>query len=540
MKGLALEAKATVEAEVSQIRSQESMRHDTRRKTPDFPTLKFGSGEQPVEADKHSPRLQRNRVKHFLPTMSAAKYAEHKARLIGKQQWGEKSAIAQQMSPTLATHTVASRSTHTVVGSSGAATAVAPATLAPAVLAPAILIGPDIEGAVDVDGVMPPDTHGALGLQEFVEVTNMHIDIFQRADPTQRTSVSLAAFFGYFTQALFDPRAVYDSAWNRWVITADAFPESPTVQYHFIATSTTSSASSPFFVYAVNVAFNSGDFWDYPQLGMDQDSVIITANIFDASFNFKGADMFSIAKARLYNGLGFSVPVFQGLEGTLAPPMVLDQNANTFLIAAPGGNTLKLYTLTNSSHPTGISLSGPADVTVDSYAGPPPASQPGTSALLDTLDGRFVNASTQIGDFLWQVHTINLVGFAAPKFYQVNTATASIVQSGFFFASGSSFDFNASIAANSDNDVFLTWTSTDPPAGIEPEVRFAGCDHNDGPAVPGAGTATFTSPTSFGGGRWGDYSAVTIDPMNTRQAWLVNEDVTAIGDWGSRIDGIGF
>jgi hypothetical protein len=513
MKASTTEAKAQIGVEAPQLRNHESMSLDMRRKTPDVPTSKFANGEQPLELDKLAPSLRNKRRKHFLPTMPAAQYAEHKAKLRGRQQWGEKPAPAQRKSK---------------------AAKVAEA------LVPAILIGPDIEGAIDVDGVMPPDTHGAVGPQEFVEVTNMHIDIFQRADPTQRTHISLTAFFGYSTQALFDPRALYDNVWNRWIITADAFPESPTVQYQFIAVSTTPSATGPFFVYAVPVTFQSGDFWDYPQLGMDQDSIIITANIFDASGNFKGADMFAVAKARLYNGWGFWVPVFTSLEATLAPPIVLDQNANTFLIAAPGGNALKLYTLTNSSRPNGMSLTGPVDVPVDPYEAPPSAPQPGTNAMLDTLDGRFVNASTQTGDFLWQVHTVNLVGFAAPKFYQINTATDSVVQNGFFYASGSSFDFNASIAANSDNDIFLTWTSTDPPAGTNAQVRFAGCDHNDGPAVPGPGTATFTSPTSFGGGRWGDYSAVTVDPSNARQAWLVNEEVTATGDWGSHIDGIGF
>jgi hypothetical protein len=512
MKASPIAAKAKVEVEAPQLRSRESMSLDVRRKTPNVPTLKFANGEQPLERDKLAPSLRRKQRKHFLPTMPAAQYAEQKAKLRAKEERREKPPAAQRKSE-----------------------AAKPAE----VLAPAILIGPDIAGAIDVDGVMPPDTHGAVGPQEFVEVTNMHIDIFQRADPTQLTHISLAAFFGYSTQALFDPRAVYDSDWNRWIITADAFPESATVQYQFIAVSTTPSATGSFLVYAVNVALNSGDFWDYPQLGMDQDSIVITANIFDASGNFKGADMFAVAKARLYNGLGFSVPVFTGLEATLAPPIVLDQNGNTFLIAAPGGNALKLYTLTNSSRPNGMSLTGPVDVPVDPYQVPPPALQPGTTAMLDTLDGRFVNASTQTGDFLWQVHTVNLAGFAAPKFYQINTAANSVVQNGFFFASGSSFDFNASLAANSDNDVFLTWTSTDPPAGINAQVRFAGCDHNDGPAVPGSGTTTFTSPTSFGGGRWGDYSAVTIDPSNARQAWLVNEDVTATGDWGSRVDGIG-
>ena len=512
MQNAAIEPKAKVDVELQQIRPLAFMRQDMRRKTPQFPAVKLEKGEQPIEKDDLAPQLRNKRRKHFLPTMPAAKYAQHKTSLKAKGPSAEKPLAAQQKKG-----------------------AVKQAKL----LAPAILIGPDIEGATDVDGVMPPDTHGAIGLTEFVETTNMHIDIFQRADPTQRTSISLAAFFGYFTQALFDARAIYDTEWNRWVITADAFPESPDVQLHFIAVSTTASALDPFFIYAVNVTFNTGDFWDYPQLGMDQDSIIITANIFDASSNFKGADMFAVAKARLYNGWGFAVPVFTGLEATLAPPIVLDQNANAFLIAAPGGNTLKLYTLTNSSRPNAINLSGPVDVPVDAYEAPPAAPQPNTNAMLDTLDGRFVNASTQVGDSLWQVHTVNLVGFAAPKFYQINTATDTVVQGGFFYASGSSFDFNASIVANVDNDVFLTWTTTDPPAGTNAQVRFSGCDHNDGPCFPGPGTAVFTSQASFGGFRWGDYSAVTVDPSNPRQAWLVNEDITANGDWGSRIDAIG-
>ncbi|HEY9207264.1 MAG TPA: hypothetical protein VIO58_15245, partial [Candidatus Methanoperedens sp.] len=296
MNNTKIEAKEKVKVEPTDIRSLEIMKHDMRRKRPDFPHLKLESGEQPLEEFKVAPQLKHKLRKQFMPTMPGAKYAKLKASLRAKKP-SAKLKIAQP-------------------------------------LAPAILIE-EFEGATDVDAVMPPDTHGAAGLQEFVETTNMHIDIYQKADPTQRTSISLAAFFGYFAQALFDARVIYDTEWNRWVITADAFPESPDVQYHFIAVSMTPSALDSFFIYAVNVTFNSGDFWDYPQLGMDQDSIIITANIFSAAGNFNGADMFAIAKAQLYNGWGFWVPVFTGLEATLAPPIVLDQNANTFLIAAP-------------------------------------------------------------------------------------------------------------------------------------------------------------------------------------------------------------
>ena len=491
MKLSAIEVGTQLEAAAPQLRTVEAMLHDMRNNV----------------APVHDAVAQA-KSKPFLPTMPADQYEELKAKLEAHKPAADKPLeFDLEAQPR----------------------------------APVVLVGPNVPGATDVDGLIPPDTHGAIGLDHFVEVTNSHIDIFVRTNPSQRTSISLAAFFGYTTRVLFDPRAVYDSTWNRWIVTADAFQESSSTQLFFVAISTTSNPLGGYYVYALNVTFNAGDFWDYPQLGHDQDAVIFTANVFTASGGFRGADMFAVAKARLYNGLGFSVPVFTGLRATLAPPIVLDQNARTFLIAASGGSTLSLYTLTNSSRPNAIQLTGPVNVSVPAYSAPPPAPQPNVRATLDTLDGRFVNASTQTGDFLWQVHTVNLVGYAAPKFYQINTATNALVQSAFFFASPTSYDFNASIAANSANDVFVTWSATDPARGINAQVRYSGFDHNDGATyVLGAGAAAFTSPTYFTGGRWGDYSAVTLDPRNNRRAWLVNEDILTNHDWGSRIVGIGF
>jgi len=45
---------------------------------------------------------------------------------------------------------------------------------------------------------------------------------------------------------------------------------------------------------------------------------------------------------------------------------------------------------------------------------------------------------------------------------------------------------------------------------------------------------------SFGTQRWGDYSAVTLDPSNEANAWLVNEKINNNSIWGSRIITIGF
>jgi hypothetical protein len=397
------------------------------------------------------------------------------------------------------------------------------------------------------EGLRPPDTHGAVGTTHFVQVTNSHIDMWTRQNTATlplAKSVTLATFFGYTTETLFDPRVVYDSAWNRWIVTADAFAESSTVQRFFIAVSTSADPTSTFFIYNLNVNFfGNNNFWDFPQLGIDQDAVLITANIFNGNISL-GADFFAIPKARLYNGLGFSVPVFTGLVGTLAPPIVRDQNASTFLIAAPpSGTSFSVYTATNTSR-AGIGLTGPASITVPSYSVPPSAHQPGTTKLLDTSDSRFVNASTQSGNDLWQTHTIALGSFPAPKFYRLNTSTNTVSQSGFYFASGTSDDFNASIAANDAGNCFVTWTSTDASAAKNAQVRLSGklsADAGIGAGAAASTSASFYHPSADNPERWGDYSAVTTDPLNAANAWLVNEKIDSPGLlWGSRIVRFGF
>jgi hypothetical protein len=90
----------------------------------------------------------------------------------------------------------------------------------------------------------------------------------------------------------------------------------------------------------------------------------------------------------------------------------------------------------------------------------------------------------------------------------------------------------------------VTWTSTDASAAKNAQVRLSGKLSAD--AGISAGPMLCTSPTFYNASadnpeRWGDYSAVTTDPNNAANAWLVNEKVTINGAlWGSRIVKFGF
>jgi hypothetical protein len=425
----------------------------------------------------------------------------------------------------------------------------------PAPQAPPSLTG----GCEGVDNVtagpfFPPDTHGAMGPDHFVEITNSHIDIYARAPGCPKIgSASLNGFFSYEAEFLFDPRVLYDATFGRWVIYAEAFPESNTTQLIFIAASATSDPLGLFFPHALTANIFGNDFWDFGQVGFDHDAIIITANIFKlVSANplnvdgFKDNRWYLIPKHELYAGLQFGFVFFFNFGtgfGTISPPIVQDRNPISYLYASPAPNNFLFQLGLRDSARVFPTITFTA-VPVPFYTFPSNIRQPGSSFELDSSDARFVNMGTQIGNSAFQVHTVDFFGFPTPRWYQINTATSSLVQSGSFFASGTSNDWNASITANFLGDVFVTWSSTDVfgrgGGGLNAQVRVSGRNVGDPAGVIGPGTAEFTSPVAYQNFRWGDYSAVTLDPRNFRQAWAVNEKINTPTIWGSRIVNFGY
>lgn len=428
------------------------------------------------------------------------------------------------------------------VGDSGRG---APDALAVERLAPPVAIGVNVNGDSEA-GLNPPDTHGAVGASHYVQVTNSKITRFSKTG-TLLSSVTLASFFGYTLTTVFDPRVVYDIASQRWIVMAEAFAESATVQRCFIAVSTTNSATGSYFVYKfdINLA-NNDDFFDYPQLGYDKNDIIVTANIFGPS-SYRGSRVYAFPKAAMYAGQTVGFTQFAGAAlnfGTISPPVVLDLSANAFLVSAPnGGSALRVYQLADTGSPR---LTFVGTVPVGTYSVPPDAPQPGACSTqkLDTVDSRFVNASTQVGTSLFNAHTISVAGFPTPRYYEINTGTRTLVRSGTFFASRTSYDFNVSIAANAAKDMVVNWSSTDPANNVNAQVRFGGRRAAD-PTQMGLGTVLFQSPTCAKEGtaavlRWGDYSAVSVDPANSLHFWIVNEKMNSQTQWGSRIGRVNF
>ena len=96
-------------------------------------------------------------------------------------------------------------------------------------------------------------------------------------------------------------------------------------------------------------------------------------------------------------------------------------------------------------------------------------------------------------------------------------------------------DFNPSIVANGAGTLFVTWSATDPPAGVNAQVRLGGKLLADACGVIGPGILVNQSANPLTGNfdpnhgvqRWGDTSAITLDPSNTSTVYGVNEKVQA-------------
>jgi hypothetical protein len=367
---------------------------------------------------------------------------------------------------------------------------------------------------------------------------------------TQTSDRTLNSLAGYATESLFDPRIIYDPAWNRFVITADAFAESSSVQYEVVMVSKTGNAAGAYYVYFTNSrgwCGGTNPFWDYPQLGQTQDAIVLTGNCFNSSG--EQPDVFGIAKAPIYNGQGWSVPVFgRPGEGTLTPANVVDNRPTNFLVST------NQHMVGFQDPQSGGYASIPSDNVISgfqTFAVPRSAGQRGcttTSCHLDTSDGRFIQDSTQFGDQLWNVATYGFSGtngsFATPYWGEFSIAGHNTTQHGSLITTACGDDYNASVGLTTADKVWFNWTHTDPRTCADAGTFVAQMEAGRTSATASGAVDNivdaFDSPAeltgdfdpNFGLQRWGDTSSVSV--LNANEAYTVNNSVVDANNWGTR------
>jgi hypothetical protein len=395
----------------------------------------------------------------------------------------------------------------------------------------------------------PPDPNAAVGAGDIVEVVNDQIQVTNRLGAVLcGGSISLQRLLRT-SDHLTDPRVQFDNVNQRFSLSvAVSSPgASDTPAMHVAATETADPCGS-WFVYRLTFHgdfYPTGAFLDFPMLGQDQNALLLSLRT-EPKLIFT---VFGLPKSIIYSGQDVDFDAFQ-VDSLTAPvtnagrPMIA--SPVSFFLAAVPGTGYKLYRLTNSGG-SGASLS--KTTISDPFSKPSRmVNQPGVaSATIDPSDGSITSFPYFDGTFIWFAHDADDGGFPTVRYGRVEPSK-NTVETTFAFHSGSSDDFNPSIAvgsAPSGEKVFLNWAFTDTPAGTATTNVFAEGDaHQPLVQIAGPGTVDATGGVAKCGStnnkcRFGDFSSVSVDPGVAGCAFATQQYFATDGSWKTRITPIG-
>ena len=422
--------------------------------------------------------------------------------------------------------------------------------------------GLNFDGVTAPAGRAVPDTNGAVGATQYFQWVNVDFQIF---DKTSGASIygpadASTIWTGFPPCTMTDDDDVvveYDKMANVWVLEQHVAP-AVGANYQCIAVSTTSDATGSYNRYVFNLPAN---FPDYPKISVWPDAYYLTINEENVTTGAAlGSYVCALDRNSMIAGLPATSQCFQlastynsvlpaDLDGTLQPPA----GAPNYLMNL-GTNSLNLWQFhvdwVNSANTT---LTGPLNLPVAAFLNGCKASstcvpQQGTSQLVDGLGDRlmFRLAYRYFGDghaSLVVNHTVNASLPVAVRWYEVQVPQGSnpfVFQQG-TFAPDSNNRWMGSIAMDQMGDIALGYSVSS--AAMYPAIRYTARLQSDPLNTMQAEQSIIEGTGSeVGGNRWGDYSAMSVDPVDDCTFWYTSEYFPVSGDynWHTRIASFAF
>ncbi|HEX9291202.1 MAG TPA: hypothetical protein VF904_16900 [Anaeromyxobacteraceae bacterium] len=407
----------------------------------------------------------------------------------------------------------------------------------------------------------PPDTNGAVGATQYVQWVNESFAVFDKKTgalvmgPTTGSTLWAGFGGGCETNNDGDPIVQYDKLAGRWVFTQLSASTTPFLEC--VAVSTTSDATGAYNRYAFS--YGNG-LNDYPKLGVWPDAYYITFNIFTNGQTFAGAKACAYDRSAMLNGLPATQQCFQlstafpsllpsDLDGTIAPPAGAPNAFANF-----GTSSLNIWTFhVDWADPPSSTFTGPTNLPVAAFTpacgGGTCIPQSGTRQQLDSLADRLMYRlayrTFADGHEAWVVnHSVattfarNRASGSGIRWYELrNLATApSVFQQG-TYAPDATFRWMGSIAMDKVGNIAVGYSASS--GSIHPAIRYAVRTPSDP-----LGTLEAEASMIEGGGsqlrnlsRWGDYSAISVDPVDDCTFYYTSEYLKANGtfNWSTRI-----
>ncbi len=392
----------------------------------------------------------------------------------------------------------------------------------------------------------PPDTDGEVGLTQYVQIVNEGYQVFDKATGASVLGpVAISTIWSGFggvceTSGAGDPVLLFDQLANRWVVTQFAGSSVPTDEC--IAVSTSSDATGSFNRYAFHLGTN---FFDYPKVGVWPDAYYMAMNVYNSAGTARlGPQPFAFDRSAMLAGTaatyittgitgGASEDLYlpSDLDGSTLPPA----GAPNSFVEWPGTGVYKVYHF----H---VDFATPANSSFSLFASPAAAGftqlcpttracvpEPNGSSL-DGIGDRFMFrlAYRNFGDHEavvtnYSVSSNNVASVRWIELRNVTSGPVTVYQQSTYQPDTTS-RWMGSAAMDASGDLAIGFSASS--STVVPSLRYAGRLPTDplntlgqGEAVLYAGSGSQTGTSN----RWGDYSDLTVDPVDDCTFWYTNE-----------------
>jgi Protein of unknown function (DUF1573) len=413
-------------------------------------------------------------------------------------------------------------------------------------------------------GWIPPDNNLAVGPNQIGAIVNTSFSVYSKsgtliAGPTNIPTI-FTAIGGLCTQYVVDPIVLYDRPADRWVIAGIGLNYVSSYG-ECVAVSTTNDPTGSYSLYFYSFGSTLNDY--------DKLSTWATASnsAYLVTYNLNGgqAELCGFDRAKMLAGNSKAAQLCQLAPASESSYLPSDMDGSTtpadgtpglFLTWQnnnPGQLYLRKLTLNFStgkatlSSPTTISVANDNLSCGTGFATCVP--QPGTTQTLDTLGDRLMYrfAIRHFADHDRAVvsHAVENGSQVAIRWYELYDPAGNVTlnQQG-TFAPDTTFRWMSSVAEDQSADIALGYSASS--SSVFPAVRFTGRVPTDplgsmeteASIMEGAGSQTGGSYAN----RWGDYTAMQVDPIDDCTFWYVDEyeKVTGYENWTTRIASFSF
>ena len=452
----------------------------------------------------------------------------------------------------------------------------------------------DLCGGVQCGAGWPPDINGDVGLNHYIVAVNDAYAIYNKtgtllASFTENQLWSAGGTNPCNGNSAGDPVVLYDQLADRWILTHFAFAFSggnpiPPFFQCIAASKTSDPVSGGWWLYPLRMDPGGaglppvGALNDYGKFGIWPDCLYMAANEFQApAFGFIGTAFASFSRGDLYSGapltwaLGFIndatgpfTMIPSNLRGMLAAQLPAPGTPNYFVSESTTLFTFEVRKFTAGTNcGGGGTLSAATNVSQTSYTVPGDniVPQPGTAVTLDSLGDRLMQKvqyrKVGAAESLWVVHSVQTSSTVKPQWAQLDVTGGVIsttpVQQQIYAPDTTLHRWMGSLAVDSQGNMALGYSTSNGTAPNYPSIAYSGRLANDPlntlPQSEVQLVAGAASQTNNCGGapchRWGDYTAMSVDPADDCTFWYTNEYYSSTengtsGNWQTRIGSFKF